>query len=126
MFFYELAKNIGIDDIAKTAKEFGFGEVTNIALENEKKGIMPSKKWKKSNLKQNWYAGETLNAGIGQGYTLSTPLQLAIMTARIASEGEKIEPTIFKDQILKKFKKINLNKKHIEIIKNGMFEVVNE
>ena len=126
VFFYELAKNIGIDDIAKTAKEFGFGEVTNIALENEKKGIMPSKKWKKINLKQNWYAGETLNAGIGQGYTLSTPLQLAIMTARIASEGEKIEPTIFKDQILKKFKKINLNKKHIEIIKNGMFKVVNE
>ena len=93
VFFYELAKKIGIDKIALMAKEFGLGEKYIIGFENEKEGIVPSIKWKKEKIKESWYAGETLIAGIGQGYLLTTPLQLAVMIARIATNGKKIAPT---------------------------------
>ena len=126
VYFYQLSKKIGIDYIAKIAKEFGLGQISNIGLEIEKQGIIPTKKWKKRTLKQNWYVGDTLNAAVGQGYVLSNPLQLAVMTARIASDGKKIEPSIFKQNKAKEFKKINLNKKYINIIKKAMFSVVNE
>ena len=124
--FTKLSKKIGIDYIAKIAKEFGLGQTSNLGFEIEKRGIIPSKKWKKKTLKQKWYAGETLNAGIGQGYTLSTPLQLAIMTSRIASNGKKIEPSIFKQSLVNEFQQINLKTNHIKLIQNGMFKVVNE
>ena len=126
VFFYELSKKIGIDNIAKIAKEFGLGQKFKIGFEHEKKGIVPSKKWKKEKFNENWYTGETLNAGIGQGYSLSTPLQLAVMIARIASDGKKIEPTMFIRKEKKEFKKINNISKHIELTKKAMFKVVNE
>ena len=126
VYFYQLSKKIGIDYIAKIAKEFGLGQISNIGLEIEKQGIIPSKKWKKKTLKQNWYVGDTLNAAVGQGYVLSNPLQLAVMVARIASNGKKIVPSIFKQNKVKEFKKINLNKEYINIVKKGMFSVVNE
>ena len=126
VYFYELSKKIGIDDIAKMAKEFGLGQVSDLGFENEKKGIIPSKKWKKETIKESWYAGETLNSAIGQGYTLSTPLQLAVMTARIASNGKKIQPSIFKKDLANEFENINVKNNHIDLIKKGMFKVVNE
>ena len=126
VFFYELAKKVGIDDIAKVANEFGLGEISSLGFDIEKKGIIPTKKWKKRTLKKNWYLGETLNAGIGQGYVLCTPLQLAIMTARIANNGLKIEPKITKEKSKKQFDKINLKDQHFKLIKDCMFKVVNE
>ena len=126
VYFYELAKKVGIDRIEKISKEFGLGQKFNIGFENEKKGVIPSKKWKKENLNESWFAGETLNAGIGQGYSLTTPLQLAVMTARIASNGKKIEPTIFKRTAAKQFNEISELENHIQIIKQAMFKVVNE
>ena len=126
VFFYELSKSIGIDKIAQMGKEFGLGENYQIGFENEKNGIVPTKKWKKTNLKESWYAGETLITGIGQGYLLATPLQLAVMTARIASNGEKIEPTIYKRKEKKEFGKIHDINDHIGLINRAMFKVVNE
>ena len=126
VFFYELSKKIGIDEIARVAKEFGLGEISNLGFETEKKGIIPTKKWKKEKLKESWYLGETLNAAIGQGYVLSTPLQLAVMTARLASNGKRIEPTIVKKDSVQDFKKINIENKHLKLIKKCMFKVVNE
>ena len=87
---------------------------------------MPSKKWKEENFNESWYGGETLNTAIGQGYVLSTPLQLAVMTSRIASNGIKVEPTIFKRKEKKEFNQIRGLTKHIELIKKAMFKVVNE
>ena len=126
VFFYELSKKIGIDKIANIAKDFGLGKKYEFGFENEKQGIVPSIKWKKENFKENWYAGETLNAGIGQGYALSTPLQLAVMTARIASNGKKIEPTIFKRKEKKEFEQIKIKSNHIKLINRAMLKVVNE
>ena len=77
-------------------------------------------------MKENWYAGETLIAGIGQGYLLTTPLQLAVMIARIASNGKKIEPTLFKRKEKKEFDKILIINNHIDLVNRALFKVVNE
>ena len=126
VFFYELSKKIGINKIADLAKEFGLGQSLLGDIENEANGIVPSKKWKREKLNESWYAGETLNAGIGQGYTLCTPLQLAVMTARIASNGKKIKPILFKSKAIIDFKEIHNISNHIPLVKKAMFKVVNE
>ncbi len=126
IYFYELAKKIGIDYIHNIAKEFGLGEKFDFGFENEKKGLIPNKKWKKEKYNESWYAGETLIAGIGQGYVLTTPLQLAIMTARIATNGKKVTPRIFKNNENQKFENIKLDSSHLKLIQQAMFKVVNE
>ena len=126
VFFYELAIKVGIDKISKVAKDFGLGQIYDVEILNQKKGIIPSKKWKKENLQENWYGGETLIAAIGQGYVLTTPLQLAIMTSRIASGGKKIFPSIIKDTKIKDFEFMNEYKDEIKVIQKAMFKVVNE
>ena len=108
------------------AEEFGFGKITDLGFENEKKGIVPSKKWKKRVIKEKWYGGETLINAIGQGYVLTTPLQLAVMTARIASNGKKIKPTIFEHIEKVKFEEIGIRSEDIKLINKSMFKVVNE
>ncbi len=125
VFFYELAKKLGIDRIAEVAFDFGLGQIYDFELENQKKGIIPSKKWKKNTLGESWYAGETLITGIGQGFVLANPLQLAVMTSIIASEGNIINPTLtFKKSI--KIRKLEKYSKEIKLIKQAMFKVVNE
>ena len=126
VFFYDLSIKVGIDKIAEVAKDFGLGEIYKANIGNQKKGIVPSKKWKKETLKESWYGGETLIAAIGQGYVLSSPLQLAVMTSRIASGGKKITPSILKNNKIKNFQLMDKYKKEIKIIQKAMFKVVNE
>lgn len=94
VYFYDLANNLGIDRIHQSMSEFGFGSPTGVDLPLEKSGLMPSREWKRKRRKEAWYPGETLNIGIGQGYTITTPLQLAQMTARIAMRGGGFKPHI--------------------------------
>ncbi len=124
VFFYELAKKLGIDRIAEVAEDFGLGQIYDFELANQKKGIVPSKKWKKNNKNENWYAGETLISGIGQGFVLATPLQLAVMTSIIASDGKLIKPSLTFNK--NNFKTNTKYAKEIKIVKNAMFKVVNE
>ena len=126
VFFYNLSIKVGIDRIAEVAKDFGLGQTYNVKLLNQKEGIIPNKKWKKNTYKESWYGGETLNAAIGQGYVLTSPLQLAIMTARIASGGKKIDPSILKISKKTSFNNMNKYAKSLKIIKEAMFKVVNE
>ena len=126
VFFYDLSIKVGIDKIAEVAKDFGLGQIYPFELHNQKKGIIPSKKWKKNKLKENWYGGETLIAAIGQGYVLTTPLQLSIMTARIASGGKKIFPSIIKSDEKKEFDTMEKYADVLKIINKAMFKVVNE
>ena len=126
IFFYEISKKIGIDKISKVAKDFGLGKVYDIPLNNQKVGIVPSKKWKKDNLGESWYPGETLISAIGQGFVLTNPLQLATMTSIIASNGKKIEPNILQNRGEINFKKLDKYNEAIKIIKKSMFKVVNE
>ena len=90
-YFYEIAQRVGINGIAEMAGRFGLGHLTGIDLPNEQRGLIPTTSWKKKTLGTPWQKGETLNAGIGQGFILTTPLQLAVMTSRLAS-GKAVKP----------------------------------
>ena len=94
-YFYEMSRRLGVDRLNVTAQKFGLGKkVFNNLYSEEKKGLVPSTKWKKEILGQGWVLGETLITGIGQGYIQSTPLQLCLMTAQLANGGFKISPRI--------------------------------
>jgi len=125
IFFYETALKLGIDKIAEMSRRLGLGQTYDIGLENQKSGVIPDKKWKQKNLKQPWQQGETVIAGIGQGYVLVTPLQLATMLARVVNGGYAVNPTFIKNENPEKPKKINIKPENLAIVKQGMFEVVN-
>jgi len=91
VFFYQVAQRLGIDVIAQYARAFGLGMPTGIDLEHEKAGTIPDSAWKRKRFKQPWYAGETLSAGIGQGYVTATPLQMANAIAT-AAVGKRYRP----------------------------------
>ena len=154
VYFYEVARKLGVDRLAKTAQSFGLGKKVLKNFQEEKAGVVPNTKWKLNQIGKNWYLGETLHAGIGQGYFLSTPLQLCLMTAQLANGGFKIEPRIVVDENdqtnnLQKyldFRKENLNNKdaidlqvfnfnltplfrnqeNINFVKDAMFAATNE
>ena len=96
VFFYTTGVKTGIDLLSKESALFGLGDITGIDLPGEKRGIMPTREWKKDNRRQDWFNGDTINMSIGQGFMLTTPLQLAVMSARIASRGETVIPTLLK------------------------------
>jgi len=96
VYFYDLALNLGIDAMSDYLSYFGLGKKTNIDLPGELSGILPSSHWKRQKKGLPWYTGETLISGIGQGYNLTTPLQLASATATLASRGLYSQPRIVK------------------------------
>ncbi|MCK5778775.1 MAG: penicillin-binding protein 2 [Rhodospirillales bacterium] len=92
VYFYEIAKRTGIDRIAATARKFGLDEPTGVDLPGEQGGLIPTRDWKRATRDEPWHQGETVIAGIGQGFVLLTPLQMALMTARLANGGRAITP----------------------------------
>ena len=113
IYFYETARKLGVDRLNLTALKFGLGNtVLKGTLANEKKGLVPSTKWKKDNLGYGWVLGETLITGIGQGYIQTTPLQLCLMTAQLANGGFEIYPRITVDK----------NQESLESIKYKMIQ----
>ena len=107
IYFYETARKLGVDRLNLTALKFGLGNtVLKGTLANEKKGLVPSTKWKKDNLGYGWVLGETLITGIGQGYIQTTPLQLCLMTAQLANGGFEIYPRITVDKNQESLKNI--------------------
>ena len=129
-YFYQVGLKLGIDYIAKALKRMGLGKKTGIDLPNEKRGIVPTKEWKEKRYHQPWFIGETLNASIGQGYFLVTPLQVAVNTALIAS-GKLPRPFLVKkidNNFTKPLLKDVLSKKEKQslwMIRKGMWEVCN-
>jgi len=98
IYFYEVARRLGIDRLSVTAKQFGFGKKVLHTFYEEQSGVVPSTEWKKKNLGQGWFIGETLISGIGQGYFQTTPLQLCLMMAQFANGGYEIIPRIIDDK----------------------------
>ncbi|MBF0461483.1 MAG: penicillin-binding protein 2 [Magnetococcales bacterium] len=98
VFFYELADRVGIDAIHQQALRLGLGTLTGIDLEGERPGLIPSRQWKRTVHKAGWYPGETLITAIGQGYVLSTPMQLAVMISAIANGGAVYRPFLVKPE----------------------------
>ena len=124
VFFYELGLKVGIEKISLMLKKLGLSENIDLELNEMRKGLVPSKKWKLDVKGKSWTPGETINASIGQGYMLSNPIELATMVSRIANSKELVEPTLLKNK-KQKFLKLDLNKKHLNYVKNAMSNVVN-
>lgn len=130
VYFYELARKIGIDRIADMARRFGLGTAFELGLTGIRSGLVPDKSWKRAHYGEAWLVGETLNAGIGQGYMLATPLQLAVMTARIANGGRAVEPRLVRaldgDVLpVKAVRNMAIDPKHIELMRRAMWGVCN-
>ena len=135
VYFYEVAKRVGIDRIAAMSERFGFGRKLDIELPGEKSGLVPTREWKLAMIGEPWQGGETLIVGIGQGYLLTTPLQLAVMVARIANGGIAVEPRLLAEVIRdgqpvpresETFDPMGLSPAHLDIVRKGMNFVVNE
>jgi len=130
VYYYEVAKRVGIEKIAEKAKQLGLGERFDIPLPAMSSGLVPNLAYKRRVFDQGWLQGDTLNAGIGQGFVLTSPVQLAVMTARIAS-GKKILPRLVrtidgKPQPQQVPATLDIQSVDIDQVRKGMFAVVNE
>tara|TARA_R110002110_G_scaffold3104_9_gene15923 strand:+ start:2117 stop:4000 length:1884 start_codon:yes stop_codon:yes gene_type:complete len=131
VFFYDTAKRIGIDAIADMAKQFGLGSVYGFEVPGEKPGLVPTPAWKRAVKGEPWHQGETVIAGIGQGYLLATPLQLAVMAARIANGGLAIVPRLTRAiggelQPVPQPPRVDISPEAISVVQGGMNGVSNE
>jgi len=122
IFFYKLAEKVGVDKISTTAKEFGLGEPLGIDLLGEASGTVPTQNWKLKNIGEPWYLGDTYHYGIGQGYLLTTPLQVNSWTQAIANSGTLYKPHLLKDQVSEIIRNDLLDSHSSDLIKEGMME----
>lgn len=128
VYFYSVALTIGIERIAETAMGLGLGQATGIELVGEKKGFVPTKDWKKKRFNQPWTPGDTVNSCIGQGYMLTTPLQLAVMTARLCNGGKAVQPSLIlnpQQNIPRDFAPLMFPPEHLKLVLQGMNDAVN-
>tara|TARA_B110000438_G_scaffold289411_1_gene323968 strand:+ start:40 stop:1923 length:1884 start_codon:yes stop_codon:yes gene_type:complete len=135
IYFYEVARRLGVDRLAETANKFGLGKGVIDILNDERSGLVPTTKWKLKNIGKGWVLGETLLAGIGQGYYQVTPIQLCLMTAQLANGGYEIKSKLIYDekdvQLNKneqqlKFKKLYRNQENIKFVLDAQFGATNE
>lgn len=130
VYYYDVAKRVGIENIAAMARKLGLGEKYDIPLPAISGGLVPNKAYKQRVFDQGWLQGDTLNAGIGQGFVLSSPIQLAVMTARIAT-GKSVTPRLVNSidgvpQAPQGGEDIGIPSSHLADVHRGMFSVVNE
>ena len=131
VYFYNLANQIGYEKFNDVARRFGFAEKLDISLYGAKSGMVPSDEWKMKTFNQPWVKGDTLNTAIGQGNVLATPLQLAVVVARIANGGVPIRPYLVRNSnIFKQYDAMKnepiIKSNHLALVQQGMFKVVNE
>ncbi len=133
-YYYGLAQQMGIERMSGFLSQFGFGKKSGVDLDGELSGLMPTPEWKKKRFKQPWWPGETVVAGIGQGYVLTTPMQLAVATMAIANDG-----VIYKPQLIRAWRdaatgkmgyaapqimgRIKLNPEFLRLVKEAMVDV---
>ena len=137
VYFYELGNRVGIDNIAKYARIYGFGEKTGIDLDGESKGLVASKDIKRKIWNEDWRLGDTFNAAIGQGFNLTTPMQLAVMLSIVANGGVKYQPylvdsilnvdgSVFEKPGRHEGKHIDVSQQTIDYIRMGMSATTQE
>jgi penicillin-binding protein 2 len=129
-FFYGLGVELGIPKLNNVLKRFGFGKKTNIDMPNEKKGLIASAEWKKRNYNKKWYQGETAITAIGQGYTQTTPIQLALATAKLINPNKNLRPHLLKESSTSNYMQYRIdnstNKNDLDLVKKGMSLVTKE
>jgi penicillin-binding protein 2 len=141
VYFYELSRRVGVDAMAEMSRNFGLGRPTGIDLFGEKAGTIPDQAWKLATLGEKWYPGETLIAGIGQGFINVTPLQLCVMTARLANGGLAVKPHLIKRAIggagssdeqgdaadgAPVFPSLGIDQDHLAVVRYGLDRVTND
>ena len=135
IYFYEVARRLGVDRLAETATKFGLGNKVFDILEEEQSGLVPTTQWKLENIGRGWVLGETLLAGIGQGYFQTTPIQLCLMSAQLANGGYKIKPRIIYDEQAlqstagtrgEQFRQLYRNQENVKFVLDAQFGATNE
>ena len=137
VFFYQVGQKVGVDRLAKYAGAGGLGQTTGIDIGHENKGLVPTAAWKKRKTGVAWQGGETLSVAIGQGYNLTTPLQVLVLTSAVSNGGIRYRPVIFKKivspegELIRKSNievagTLSVSKHNLDIIKQGLFKAVNE
>ena len=126
VYFYQIALKTGIERIHNMAKRMGLGEITNVGIPDEKVGIMPNREWKKNTRGTVWTPGETVIAGIGQGFVLTTPIQLSVMTARLANGKKAVKAKLLSEATKKSddFPPLNINSSVLREIQRSMRSVI--
>jgi penicillin-binding protein 2 len=133
-YFYGLANDVGIDAIYRFMTQFGFGGKTGIDIDGEVPGLQPSQEWKMQRFKQKWYSGDTISVGIGQGYVLATPLQLAAATAMVANGAIPVTPHLLREiqdsrsgarrpASFKARAPFNIKPEHLKLVQSAMADV---
>jgi len=130
VYYYELALQVGIERIADMARRLGLGEKHAVPMSAVSSGLIPDKDWKFANRGANWLIGDTVVAAIGQGYVSASPLQLAVMTARLAS-GLALDPQLIRAEngqtkLRTDFPELDIDPKHLKIVRDAMFSVTND
>jgi len=125
-YFYEVAQIIGIDAIAGVARRLGLGQAYDISIGGGISGIVPDDDWKRRNRGTGWRMGDTFNAAIGQGFVLATPIQLAVMTARIANSIDAVVPNLVIGQNLPGFEPLDFDPEHLAFVQDAMWSVTSE
>ncbi len=130
VYYYELAQRVGIDNISAMARRFGMGERFDIEMSGIASGLTPTRAWKRERRGEDWVIGDSLNASIGQGFVLASPLQLAVMTARIAT-GQMVMPRLVRsidgiEQIPPEAPSMDLNPAYLRAVQRGMYAVSND
>jgi penicillin-binding protein 2 len=125
IYFYEVARLLGVDRLAETIRKFDFGQTSLKDFDEERKGLVPDTKWKKNVLGKPWLLGETLITGIGQGYILATPMQICKSMAEFANGGYKVNPTFYLDE-KSKLSRMDFDAENIKIINEALVAATNE
>lgn len=126
VYFYEMSQRIGVSNIAAMGRALGLGQKYDFGVSGQTTGIVPDEDWKRKRLGQAWRMGDTFNAAIGQGFVLTSPLQLAVMTARIANSEYAVTPYLIIDENVPSFEPLGIDREHLKIIKNAMWSVCEE
>jgi penicillin-binding protein 2 len=125
IYFYEVARLLGVDRLAETIRKFNFGQTILKDFDEERKGLVPDTKWKKNALGKPWLLGETLITGIGQGYLLATPMQICKSMAQFANGGYTVNPTFYLDE-KSKLSRMDFDTENIKIINEALVAATNE
>jgi penicillin-binding protein 2 len=125
IYFYEVARLLGVDRLAETIRKFNFGQTILKDFDEERKGLVPDTKWKKNALGKPWLLGETLITGIGQGYILATPMQICKSMAQFANGGYVVNPTFYLDE-KSKLSRMDFDVENIKIINEALVAATNE
>ena len=136
VYFYEIARKTGIDRIASMARRLGMGQILGAGLPGEQRGLIPTRAWKRQAKGTSWQQGETVLAGIGQGFILTTPLQLAVMISRLVNGGRAVQPSLTRQiisqsdhasqiRVSSEFEKIGIHPTHLDVMARAMAAVTN-